>query len=97
MLQKIDKQWIGLILGLIAPSITFFSIYLFAYHRGSFNTYYEMITAKKFLSQILSLSVLPNVGVFFIFIWLNKMNAAKGVLAATILVALAVFGIKIFS
>jgi hypothetical protein len=97
MLQKIDKQWIGLLLGLITPSITFFSIYLFAYHRDSFTTYYEMISAKKFLSQILSLSVLPNVGVFFIFIWLNKMNAAKGVLAATILVALAVFGIKIFS
>jgi hypothetical protein len=96
MLQKIDKQWIGLTLGIIAPAITFFFIYLFAYPKHSFVSYYEMISAKKFFSQILSLAVVPNVGIFFLFIWGNRLSAAKGVLAATILLALVVFGFKIF-
>ena len=96
MLQKIDKQWIGLALGLIVPAITFFLIYLFAYPKHSLVSYYEMITAKRFFSQILSLAVIPNVGVFFLFIWANRLKAAWGVLAATIILALFVFGIKIF-
>jgi hypothetical protein len=96
MLQKIDKLWIGLTLGLIVPAITFFMIYLFAYPKHSFVTYYEMIAAKKFLSQILSLAVIPNIGVFFLFIWANRLSAAKGVLAATFIVAFFVFGFKIF-
>jgi hypothetical protein len=96
MLQKIDKQWIGLALGLIVPAITFFFIYLFAYPKHSLISYYEMIAAKKFLSQILSLAVIPNIAVFFLFIWLNRLSAAKGVLAATIIVAFFVFGFKIF-
>lgn len=97
MLQKIDKQWIGLVLGLILPAITFFLIYFFAYPKHSLISYYEMITAKRFFSQILSLAVIPHAGVFFLFIWLNKLSAAKGTLAATIIMALVVFGFKIFS
>lgn len=96
MLQKIDKQWIGLAIGLILPSITFFLIYFFAYPKHSLVSYYEMIMAKRFFSQILSLAVIPNAGVFFLFIWANKLSAAKGALAATILMALVVFGVKIF-
>ncbi len=96
MLQKIDKQWIGLLLGLIIPAITLFFIYLFAYPKHSFVSYYEMIMAKNFFSQILSLAVIPNAGLFFLFIWLNRLSAAKGTLAATILLALVVFGFKIF-
>jgi len=97
MLQKIDKQWIGLTIGLIVPAFTFLLIYLFAYPKHSLVSYYEMILAKRFFSQILSLAVIPSAGVFFLFIWANKLNAAKGVLAATILLALVVFGVKIFA
>jgi uncharacterized membrane protein SpoIIM required for sporulation len=96
MLQKIDKQWIGLVIGLIIPAITFLLIYFFAYPKHSLVSYYEMIMARRFFSQILSLAVIPNAGVFFLFIWANKLSAAKGVLAATFLLAIVVFAFKIF-
>jgi hypothetical protein len=96
MLQKIDKQWIGLILGIIVPAITFFGIYFFGFPHKNLISFYEMILAKGFSSQILSLAVIPNVVLFFIFIWTDKLSAAKGVLAATIIMALLVFGLKIF-
>ncbi|NVO10816.1 MAG: hypothetical protein HXX16_12690 [Bacteroidales bacterium] len=97
MLQKIDKQWIGFVLGMIVPIIAFFGIYFFGFKYKSLISFYEMILARGFFSQILSLAVIPNVAVFFIFIWLNKLSAAKGVLAATIVMALLVFGLKIFA
>jgi hypothetical protein len=96
MQLKIDRQWIGLVLGLIVPAITFFMIYLFAYPKHSLVSYYAMITAKNFFTQILSLAVIPNVMVFFVFIWTNKLLAARGVLGATILMAILVFALKIF-
>lgn len=96
MLQKIDKQWIGLVIGLVLPAITFFTIYIFAYPKDSLVSYYEMVSANRFFSQILSLAVIPNAGVFFLFIWGNKLSAAKGALGATIIMALIVFGVKIF-
>jgi len=96
MLKKIDKQWIGLILGLIVPAITFLLIYIFAFPKTDTITYFEMIKAKKFFAQILSLAVIPNIGVFFLFIYTNRLSAAKGVLAATFVIAFIVFGFKLF-
>lgn len=96
MLQKIDKFWVGLILGLIIPAIALMLFYYFGYSKNTNLTYYEMITAKDLFSKILSLAVIPSAGVFFLFIWANRLNAAKGVLAATFILALIVFGLKIF-
>ena len=96
MLQKIDKFWVGLTLGLVVPTITLLLFYYFGYSKHSNLTYYEMITAKNLFSKILSLAVIPSAGVFFLFIWGNRLNAAKGVLTATFILALVVFSIKIF-
>ncbi len=96
MLQKIDKFWVGLILGLVIPAIAITLFYYFGYARHTNLTYYEMIMAKNLFSKILSLAVIPSAGVFFLFIWGNRLNAAKGVLSATFILALIVFSIKIF-
>ncbi|RPH34525.1 MAG: hypothetical protein EHM93_00385 [Bacteroidales bacterium] len=96
MLQKIDKFWIGLVLGLIVPTITLLVFYFVAYSKNSNITYYEMIMVKSLFSKVLSLAVIPSAGVFFLFVWANRLNAAKGVLTATFIIALFVFGIKIF-
>ena len=96
MLLKIDKQWIGLVLGIIVPALTFFGIYLFVYPSQSLVSFWMIITAKGFFSQMLSLAVIPNVGVFFLFIWTDKLSAARGVLTSTIVIAILVFALKIF-
>jgi len=96
MQLKIDRQWIGLVLGIVVPSITFFGIYLFGYPGKNLISFYELITARGFFPQILSLAVIPNVAVFFIFIWTDKLSAARGVLAATFIMAILVFALKIF-
>ena len=42
------------------------------------------------LSAVISLVILPDLLVFFIFIWLNYLYSARGVLAATLIYALLV-------
>ncbi|MHC1705262.1 MAG: hypothetical protein AB9846_15255 [Tenuifilaceae bacterium] len=96
MLQKIDKQWVGILLGGIVPAITFYAMYLFAYPNLRLISLSELFAAKSLFARILSLSVIPNIAIFFLFIWTNKLSAARGVLAATIIYALTVFAIKIF-
>jgi len=97
MLQKIDKFWIGIILGLLVPVLALLIFYYVAYPKHGNLTYYEMVTAKDLFSKVLSLAVIPSAGVFFLFIWGNRLSAAKGVLTATFILALLVFGIKIFA
>lgn len=96
MRLNIDKLWIGIVLGTVVPVITFFIIYLFAIPSQSNVPFTEVMATKGFFTQLISMAVLPNVGVFFIFIWTNKLMAAKGVLASTIILAVFVFAFKIF-
>jgi len=96
MQLKIDKQWVGILLGGILPVLTFYAMYLFVYPSLRLITISELFAAKSLFARILSLSVIPNIAIFFIFIWTNKLSAARGVLAATIIYAIAVFAIKIF-
>ena len=96
MLQKIDKLWIGLVLGTVVPSLTFLIIYLITIPSQSNVPFSEVMATKGFFTQLISMSVLPNVAVFFIFIWTNKLLAARGVLAATIVLAILVFAYRIF-
>ncbi len=45
---------------------------------------------KGDLSRAFSLSVLPNLGLFFVFIWTDRLKAAQGVLGSTIILALTI-------
>jgi hypothetical protein len=46
------------------------------------------------LPKILSLMVIPNLLVFFIFIWTDHLYTARGVLAATVFDALVIMALK---
>jgi len=96
MQLKIDRQWVGLLLGGITPALTFYAIYLFAFPSIKLITLSELIATRDLFTRILSLAAIPNVAIFFIFIWLSKLSAARGVLAATMIYALVVFALKIF-
>jgi hypothetical protein len=85
---------IGLFLGLLSPLAALF-IYLKLNSRDS--SFMEMLqgfSERKVLSHVVSLSVIINLLVFFIFIWLHKDRSAKGVLGATIIYGLLIVALK---
>lgn len=87
---KFNKPIIGFIGGLLLPILTFVGIYLALYNGKSFVDFVEITWLQGNMSRVLSLSMLPNLGLFFAFIWTNKLKTAQGVLGITIVLAFAI-------
>ncbi len=84
---KFNKPIIGFIGGLLLPVLTFVGIYLALYNGKNFLDFVEITWLQRNMSRVLSLSMLPNLGLFFAFIWTNKLKSAQGVLGTTIVLA----------
>jgi len=90
MVNRYNNIRVGLVLGLLAPLLGFVIVYLATFRGTSFMEYLELLSYRKKLNSVISLSVVPNLLLFFIFIWLNYLYSARGVLASTLLFALIV-------
>ena len=88
--SKYDKVGIGVFAGLVLPLIIFFIVYLVGENDMSFIDYIVGMRRIQALVKIGSLCVFTNVGAFWIFLKLKYEKAARGVLGATILYAIAV-------
>jgi uncharacterized BrkB/YihY/UPF0761 family membrane protein len=91
MKSKIDKQWIGLVLGILAPIITMVVIYFVKFSDYGFHELVNLLVLRNVFTQIVSLCVIPNLALFFFFINKNWYHVTRGVLLATILFAIFVF------
>ena len=87
---RLNKMYVGLVLGLLVPLIALLVINLAAFDHLSPLEFLQYLISYRKLSAVISLGVIPNLLVFFIFIWLNYLYSARGVLAATIIFALLV-------
>lgn len=94
MRSKFDRLSLGFILGIIVPILTLILVYLARFETYTFPSFLRTLVALHALSALLSLTVIPNLLVFFIFIWTNHLYTARGVLGATIIAALIIMLIK---
>ena len=88
--KRLNSTTFGLVAGLLVPLLALLVFYLFSSTEMSFSEFVTFIVSRKKLSSLISLSVVPDLLVFFIFIWLNYLYSARGVLAAVFLFALIV-------
>jgi hypothetical protein len=96
MKSRFDLVKLGFALGVITPVIAFFIFYFIkSANYANFREYIDFLIVMGALPKLLSLMVIPNLLIFFIFIWTEHMYAARGVLAATIFDALAILALKI--
>ncbi len=93
-LKKIDKLWIGLFLGVITPIIVLLVYYQINFSYIRVDTFLFETFMKRIFLPLLSLCVIGNLAVFFVFIQTEKYYAARGVVFATLLYAIAVFVLK---
>ncbi|MCK5461394.1 MAG: hypothetical protein KAI95_00210 [Bacteroidales bacterium] len=87
---RLNTITFGLIAGMLFPLLALIIFYLISSPDVSFSEFVEFIVSRKKLSSLISLSVVPDLLVFFIFIRLNYLYSARGVLAAVFLFALIV-------
>ena len=83
----------GLIGGLALPMVTLVIIWLVRY-EGGFGEFLSSFQRMGALSKVISLSVIPNLLLFFLFIWTNRTFSARGVIFATLVVAMIMLILK---
>ena len=93
---NLDTTVTGILSGIFVPIITFIIVYFVLSDNQTLNDYLQRLIDREIQGHFISISVIPNLLVFFIFIWLYKMKAARGVLLSTFLWAFVILAIRLF-
>ena len=91
--EKFNTLIWGLIPGLVLPVITFFLSWIIVF-KGAFSDFFHQFSELHQLPSLISLCAIPNLLLFFIFIWTNNDKSARGVIFATIILAFVMVLIK---
>ncbi len=90
MICKCNKQIAGFLVGITLPIV--FSVLLFhGRYEGDLGFGEFLITMFQLqsLGKLVSVSVLPNLLVFFLAIWTERLLAARGIVFATMIYTVA--------
>lgn len=91
--RRFDSVVLGLVSGIVLPTVTIVVIWLIRF-EGGLGEILSSFHRMSMLSKILSLSAIPNLLLFFLFIWTNRTFSARGVIFATLIVAMVMLVIK---
>jgi hypothetical protein len=80
--SKFDQIYIGLIIGLLIPIITVFTVFLFSQHGKTFLEFIHEYNERQILTKLVSLCALPDLGIFYLLLNKQWYKAGKGVIAA---------------
>lgn len=95
--MNLDKLWVGLGAGLVAPAIAFFSYYSINYWGMPYWRFIRYLKMGDTYTSIVTLCILSNLAIFYLFIWRKKYSGARGVLAATFVWAAIIMYLKYFT
>lgn len=94
---EFDRLYLGIVLGLLVPIITFYIYYQLKFGEIPFFEYLASLHHYRLLFKILSLCVLTDLPVFYILLQWKKLKTARGVVMACFFFAFAVMGYRIFN
>lgn len=96
MRKKYDKMFVGLLMGIFAPTLVFFIIYIVKFwNEYTLSEVLMKIEELDLTSKIIALSVFfSNLLLFYIMYRMRKDRICKGILLATFLYAFLVISIK---
>ncbi|MFA9390413.1 MAG: hypothetical protein ACERKD_11415 [Prolixibacteraceae bacterium] len=90
----LDKILIGLVLGILFPIITFYLYYLVKFDHLSFGEFIKGLHEYRLLFRIMSLCVLSNLPLFYLFIQFKYLNSSRGIVLACFIFAFAVMAYR---
>jgi hypothetical protein len=94
-LAKADKFWIGLAGALLVPIITLSITYFHTFSNYSIKEFYNFLLTFRVMTKLFSLCVVPNLALFFLFLWPDFNKAAKGVVTSTFIIAVVIVIIQV--
>lgn len=92
--KKYDTLAVGIISGIILPVITFVILWLVTADI-SLGAYLKSFYKMESLAGLLSLCTIPNLLLFFVYIWTNRNRSARGVIIATFVLAAVMLIFKV--
>lgn len=90
MKQKIDKLWIGALIGAIIPLIIFIVLYFQQGVADSFFTFISNLFKQRLLSAFLRIGLIGNLAIFLLAFNLHQDRLPKGILLSTIVYGLLI-------
>jgi len=89
-----DSIWVGIPTGMIGPIIGVLAFYFVNFKHSPFSSFFRMAAQQNLLSPLLSLCAIINLGVFFLFIRINHLHAARGIILSTFIYGILIIGLK---
>jgi hypothetical protein len=92
--MKFNTLLTGLIPALVLPFLTILVFWIVKSDRG-FMDFLMQFQQMRMLSKVVSLATIPNLLLFFLFIWTNRNFSARGVIFATLILAFLMLILKL--
>ena len=94
MITKLDKYWIGILLGVILPTLVGY------FYLERFNLWYTFEVfnwelMRPILGRVCQIGIFPNLAFIFVFYTLETWRLAKGLLICTLPYIIASFGMLV--
>ena len=90
MICKCNKQIAGFLVGMALPVVFSFLLFQGRYQGDlGFGEFLKTMFQLQSLGKLVSVSVLPNLLVFFLAIWTERLLAARGIVMATLIYTVA--------
>jgi hypothetical protein len=84
----------GIPSGLIGPIIGVVSFYFANFSQSPFTSFFQMAARENLLSPLLSLCAIINLGIFFLFIKINHLHSARGIILSTFIYGVIIVALK---
>lgn len=91
--KRFDTLLSGLLPSLVLPALTMLILWNIKSDEGLVD-FLVSFQQMKMLSKLVSLAAIPNLLLFFLFIWTNRNFAARGVIFSTFLLAFLMLLLK---
>lgn len=92
--SRYNRQLVGYLSGFIFPILVLIGQWLYIHPDIALTTFIKVAYLRGSLPSVLTLCLVPNMLVFFIFIWLNWHKAAQGTLGSTIALSFLIIVVK---
>lgn len=93
-MKKLDKMIYGAMLGILLPAISLYVFFRIKYGHMDLWEFLRSFHDMGILTHVISLSVIPNLVLFFLFMQQNFLKGGRGVLLATFIFAFLVLIIR---
>jgi hypothetical protein len=94
---KLNNFILGIIAGLLLPFISLFIYWLWSYKYMSFiPQFFKFLLMGRVLSAVLSLCLIPSLGMFFLFINREYYKTTRGIILSTLLYGFAIVALKMW-